>query len=331
MEGKKYRALGQDCRAVSEVIGQVLMVAVVVLAFSSIALTVFSDGGAMKPPHVPRTDLQENIDTGTDTVQIFHSGGEAIDLEDIKVILSVNGMQAEFNMSDPGVTVFDPEGNNMSSNDVFVLGDYIVINTAGSGLNMTGGDAIDMYFVHTLSQQVIQKAVLQRGDGELPYWITPHPYGSVFDKSGNDKGEWLPTELTDGINDGLLTECKMKQNQQSSETFTFNIDADEMNIKDPLKLVLLKIVYITHDNSQKDMKLEINDGNPNSWIVIDPDMEMYKDVAVCDQDLDPYNITDNVTTVAELENLTVRFSAEGIANSDNKIGWVDFVGVHVEC
>jgi len=327
VEGKKYRALGQDCQAVSEVIGQVLMIAVVVLAFSSIALTVFSDGGAMNPPHTPHTDLQENIDTGTDTVQIFHSGGEAIDLEAINIILSVDGQQAEFNMSD--FEVRKPDGN-LSTDSILMLGDYILINTTGSGLNMTAGDAIDMYFVHTPSQQVIQKAVLQRGYGELPYWITPHPYGTVYDKSGNNKAEWLPTELVDGINDGLLTECEMVKDKWSNETFTFGIDADEMGIKDPLKLVLLKIVYISHDSSQKNLTLSINDKNPDKWVTIASDMEEYKKITDCDQDLEPFNLTPYVTTTEELENLSIMFSAYGIAASDNKIGWVDFVGIHVE-
>lgn len=163
MEGKKYRALGKDCRAVSEMIGQVLMVAVVVLAFSLIAVTVFSDGGAVNPPHVPRTDLQESINREDDTVQIFHSGGEAIDLEDIKIILSVNETQAEFNITDLNVTVFDPDGTELSPTDVFMLGDSILINSS-SKVDITGENAtIDLYLVHTESNQVIKKAILNRG------------------------------------------------------------------------------------------------------------------------------------------------------------------------
>lgn len=305
------------------------MIGIVVLVFSSIALTVFSAGGGMNPPHTPRTNLHENINTDIDTVRIYHSGGEAIDLDSIKVILSVNGKQTEFKMSDPGVEVRNPEGKQ-SADSVLTLGDCVVINTTVSGINMTAGDAVDMYFVHMPSQQVIQKAALQRGYGDLPYWITPSLYGSVYDKSGNNNGKWLPTELISGINDGLMTECKIEKNQQSSETFTFGIDAGKMDIKNPLKKVLLKIVYITHDNSQKNMRLEINDGNPNSWIVIDPDMPVYKDIVKCDQEGGLYNLTDKVTTTEELENLTVRFSANGTANSDNKIVWIDFLGVHVE-
>lgn len=160
MEGKKYRALSRDCRAVSEVIGQVLMVAVVVLAFSSIAITVFSDGGAVKPPHIPRTDLQQSINRSGETVQIFHSGGEAIDFEDIKVIISANGAQAEFNMSDSSVTLCDAKGNT-SSDNVFMLGDSILIDTRGSEVNIKDENAtIDFYFVHTESNQVIKKGIL---------------------------------------------------------------------------------------------------------------------------------------------------------------------------
>jgi FlaG/FlaF family flagellin (archaellin) len=160
VEGKKYRALGKDCRAVSEMIGQVLMVAVVVLAFSSIAVTVFSDGGAMNPPHVPRTDLQESINRSGETVQIFHSGGEAIDLEDIKIILSVNETQAEFNVSDSNVTAYSPNGTELSPTDVFMLGDSIVINPS-SKVNITDENAtINLYLVHTESSQVIKKAML---------------------------------------------------------------------------------------------------------------------------------------------------------------------------
>ena len=158
VEGKKHRALAKDWRAVSEVIGQVLMLAVVVLAFSSIAVMVFSDGGAVKPPHVPRTDLQENIDN--DKVKIFHIGGETIDIEDIKIILSVNGKQYEFDISDSNFDAYKSNGEKMSPGGVFMLGDYIIIDP-GSKVDITNeNDIIDLYFVHTESRQVIKKAIL---------------------------------------------------------------------------------------------------------------------------------------------------------------------------
>ena len=160
MEGNKNRRkLTQDCRAVSELIGQVLMVAIVVLAFSSISLAVFSDGGAMNPPHTPRTDLQENVDYEGDIIEIFHSGGEAIDIKYIEITISdADGKQAGFNMSNPDVDIFDPKGNKLSSDDVFTLGDYIVIDTSSSNVNIS--NEANLYFVHTASSQVVHKAIL---------------------------------------------------------------------------------------------------------------------------------------------------------------------------
>lgn len=331
MEGKKRRVLCQDCRAVSEVYGQLLMISIVVIAFSTIAVTVFSDHGAVKPEHIPHTDLQENVDTYNDTVRIVHSGGETIDLSAIKIILLVDDQPTEFSMYEDGVKVYDPDGNE-SKDDVFMLGDCIVIDTTKKNLDLKAGANIDMFFVDTPSQQVVQRTVLQKSYGKIPDWITPHPYGSVYDNSTNP-GEWLPTELVDGINDGFVTECQMHQGEWSSETFTFGIDADDMNIKDPLKAVLLKIVYSGHDSSMKNLTLEINDGNPDQWITVDYNMDPYKSNTACDKELEPYNLklmAQGVTTTEELENLSVRFSAYGQAASSNKLGWVDFIGIHVE-
>ncbi len=102
------------------------MISIVVLAFSSIAVFVFSDEGAVNPPHTPKADLQESIDTNANIVKIFHKGGEAIDLKDAKVVLNINGQQEEFDLSsDPGVSY-------TATNNVLMVGDNIVINTSRS-------------------------------------------------------------------------------------------------------------------------------------------------------------------------------------------------------
>ena len=154
MEGKKYRAFEENCQAVSEVIGQALMISVVVIAFSTIALTVFSDGGAVKPPHTPYTSLREKISTTTNCVYITHSGGEAIDLSAIKIILIFPTGQKEFSKLED----FDEDKSIGLNDNVFTLGDCIVINDK----NITSGNDIDMFFVHTPSKQVIQRAVLSK-------------------------------------------------------------------------------------------------------------------------------------------------------------------------
>lgn len=330
MEGKKCRVIYQDCRAVSEVYGQLLMISIVVIAFSGIALTVFSDGGAVKPEHTPHTDLQENFNRSTNTIQITHSGGEAIDISAIKIMVSVNGeKKGEFDRSD--FSVKNPDGNP-SSDEVFTLGDCIEIDT--KSMDLKAGEDIDLFFVDTPSRQVIQRAVLQRGSWELPYWITPHPYGSVLSNSTNDGG-WQSTELVSEIKDGLLTDSFIPQDDWVTENYTFGIDSDEMGIPDPLKLVQLKIIYNSHDNSVNTQKLCIFNGS--TWIQIAPSAEYpdrpaeFNSIDACVEANDIYDITQHVKTTAELDKLEVSFSDSGnAANTSAKTGWVDFVGIHVE-
>lgn len=328
MEGKKYRALGQDCKAVSELMGVVLMISIVVLAFSSIAVTVFSDGGTMDPTHTPHTNLRENIDTSRDRVQIFHNGGEAIDLEDIRIILSVNETQAEFNMSD--FEVHDPNGNT-SSDSVFELGDYIEIDPSNK-INIEHGDVVDFYFVHTESSQVIQKTKLWIKGKELPYWITPYtffPDGTAYDSYTET---WPDTALVDKV-DGESTEDFTRSFIPKSgviyENFSFGIDTKELDIPESTLFdnVTLKIVYKKHDKSAV-MKLEIYNGS--QWIMLDDDLPFYNTFKECDEELKPYPIT-SVKNTTELENLEVKISGDGnAADPSDKYLKIDFVGIHVE-
>lgn len=323
MEGKKRRALGQNCHAVSEVYGQLLMISIVVLAFSTIALTVFSDGGAVKPEHIPRIDLQETINTrnnNSSTIEILHSGGEAIDLSAVKIIVVVGGQQLPYD--ETSFSIKKLKGNGPK--DVFMLGDCIEITDK----KFKSGVDIDMFFVHTPSQQVIQRTVLQSGAGELPYWITPHPYGSIYDNSTN---KWLSTDLVDRIGDNM-TECQISKDNWTSEIFTFGINEYGLDLKNPLTKVELKVVYTIHDKSQVNLTLEVNDKNPDEWVnVVPPEFGSLEDYKTID-DTNKYcifSLKPWVNTTEELSHLTVRFSGRGNAASD-KYFWIDFIGIHVE-
>jgi hypothetical protein len=105
------------------------------------------------PPHTPHTDLQESIDPANNRLYIFHMGGESIDLKDVNIIL-VNSIDTneseEYNVS----------SNNFSSsatNNILMLGDHIRINPAK--ISLSTNDTI-MFFVHTPSQQAIQRVLL---------------------------------------------------------------------------------------------------------------------------------------------------------------------------
>jgi archaeal type IV pilus assembly protein PilA len=158
VEGKKYRELGENCQAISEVIGQVLMIAIVVLAFSSIAVVIFSDV-VVNPPHTPHTDLQASMQPGDSnsnyTLCVLHIGGEAIDLKNAKIAYLNASRQTDYftNLEDVSFTL---EGYE-SENGNLMLGDFIKFDIPKNNLTITDYGTIDMYFVYTPSQQVIQK------------------------------------------------------------------------------------------------------------------------------------------------------------------------------
>lgn len=322
MEGKKDRALDKNCQAVSEVMGTVLMIAVVVLAFSSIAIIVFSDEGAMNPPHTPHTNLQEKLDRSKNIVRIFHCGGEAIDLGDINIILNVDGKPIEFNKSDSGFMLLDPKGNQ-SNNSVFTLRDCIRINTS-SKVNITNAQAIDLYFVHTESSQVIQKTMLWRSFGNLPEWITPYPYGSVYD---SEEG-WQDQGLVDKIGDQYYTE-NFPKGIEIYENFTFG-SLDDLDIPEDTSFskVTLKIVYRIHDESAK-LKLSIY----NESMEVNLGDLTKKGCTPSENNGDfvesELDITNQVKNATDLENLVVEISTKPHAAA-SKEGWIDFIGIHLE-
>jgi len=327
---KKCKGLIRNCRGVSEIIGQVLIIAVVVLALSAVAVVVFSDKGAMDSPHTPRTNLQENIDRSKNTLEIFHSGGEAIDLKDIKIILSVDGERAELDMSDPeiydnAVTVIDHKGKKLSSDGVFALRDCIIINSSNQ-VDIKNASSIDLYFVHTASSQVIQKTKLWRDGKELPYWITPHTFtdGTAYD---NYTEKWLDTELVDKI-DNESTSSHIPQNKLTYENFTFGIDTGELEISENTLFtnVTLKIVCTRHDNSRITMFPEIYNGS--QWTQLAPPISFNGSNKYVEEN---YTITEHMKTTTELKNIEVRILADGHAGDNaEKTFWVDFVGIHLE-
>jgi Protein of unknown function (DUF1628). len=311
------------------------MISIVVIAFSTIAVTVFSDGGAVKPEHIPHTDLRENFYRGSNTLQIVHSGGETIDRSTIKIILSGNyGNSDEFSKSytvsdpnDPIAKILKPDGK-VSTDNVFTLGDCIKINTAGivtdriahRSRDLTNNDSVDMFFIDMPSQQVIQSTVLQKATREPLDWITPHPYGSVYDSYGG----WLDTESVGAI-DGTFTQSPIPKRDWVYEEYTFGIDADEMGISDPLSSISLKVIYNAGDNSPQNLTLSIYNGY--SWTQLASQMgETFQG----NREVVIYPIFDYVSNTAQLENLIVKFSAIGnAANQSVKTNLVDFVGIQI--
>jgi FlaG/FlaF family flagellin (archaellin) len=329
LEGKKYRKLDKDNQAVSELIGQVLMLAVVVLAFSAIAVTVFSEGGAVNPPHTPKADIRENISTAKDTIEISHEGGDVIDLKEIEIVLYVNGQEANFNQTDSGFQVFTPDGS--LTNETFMLGDRILINTSNKGFDLTDSDSVDLYFVHKESSQVIQRARLQSGDDSgsgysIDYWITPFPFGTATDKSGGNASIQAVKKAGDGSYTTYFPPNKHDPDTNSTyQSFAFNIDADNAGITE-IHNVTIQIVYRLLDNNFDTISLDISvdDSVPENWIRVNSNLPE-------NHDFNPYtvNVTSYVDTIDKLEKLKVRFVVVKNAASDKEAN-IDYLGLKVK-
>ncbi|WP_406657153.1 LamG-like jellyroll fold domain-containing protein [Methanolobus sp. ZRKC2] len=202
-----------DTRAVSEVIGEVLMTAIAVLAFSVIAVAVFSYAGPQEKIHA---DIQGWVDADSNTINFRHIGGETIRIADTGIIVDINGTRREIS----------PEQlQSIKGSDTWRLGEQISINTSsiwGDSLNETASVATTL--LHTKSQLVIKSGTLfvvdssaseDSGNGTPPQPSAPTDYiawwslnentGNVAsDPVGNHDGSISGASWTTGINSSAL-------------------------------------------------------------------------------------------------------------------------------
>ena len=85
-------------RAVSPVIGVILMVAITVILAAVIGAFVLGIGG--ETDSTPQASLSFTLDDGSDTVDVEHRGGDILDLGDITVIVDGEAQDATFEPAD---------------------------------------------------------------------------------------------------------------------------------------------------------------------------------------------------------------------------------------
>ena len=113
-----------DEEAVSPVIGVILMVAITVILAAVIGAFVFGMG---PPEQAPQASLRvSDTDTTADTVTIVHDGGDAIDLNDIKLIVQVGTSR----------DVWDPAAAVAAAYEV---GDTMVVTVDANTITINGG------------------------------------------------------------------------------------------------------------------------------------------------------------------------------------------------
>ncbi len=167
------RGFVREEKAVSPVIGVILMVAITVILAAVIASFVFGLG-AKAPKAAPQASLTVTADANattyrsseltntSDLIIITHQGGENIPWTDIKVIVEANNVSAVTN--DNALTYPDPDStqgygwykDEISSNEFWEPGEKLVVGFNNTAKNeFDPGETVTIKVLHTPSNQMI--------------------------------------------------------------------------------------------------------------------------------------------------------------------------------
>jgi Protein of unknown function (DUF1628). len=139
----------ENTDAVSEIIGEVLMTAIAVLAFSIVAVFIFSYASPQEKVHA---DIQGWVDVDSDTIYLRHTGGETIDVSGIRIVLDINGTRRDLTSS---------ELVQIKGNTAWNLGETIRINTSELWSDsIDQNDYVGMVMITTDSNFVVKSGTL---------------------------------------------------------------------------------------------------------------------------------------------------------------------------
>jgi len=328
-------------QAVSEVMGQVLLVGIVVIMLSVLGVFVYSQDG---PADVPHTDVQEIMETSTDTIYLKHNGGEPISSRDAEIIVNINGKKYVFTSPQ----IYESLGNS----NVWEVGDTIEINTMKSwGVTLNNNDEVELFLVDTPSNELIQKSTLttkSQKKPDLEIWLTP--MGNITDTSLSTKDEkghadkkqvlhpdaGEPNKLphtNENRNCTTYYPPKGAINTSTYEEFDFGIKPAAYGLRpgDTLVNVTLIIVYYTKDSSEGDnIKLKFYDTDEHGhgeWVYYDEILPAHNTKF----ESETIDLTDYINTPVDLANFKVRIEASTSANPNaGKEINIDYMGLWVE-
>lgn len=331
-----------DEQAVSEVMGVVLLVGIVVIMLSVLGVSVFAQDG---PDDVPHTNVQEIMDISTDTIYLKHNGGEPISTEDAEIIVNINGRKYVYTSSQ----IYE----NLGNSSVWKIGDTIEINTMSTWkVNLQNNDKVELVLIDTPSNELIQKSRLTtRFQNEPKFTITLTPMGEITDTSSSAKDE---SKKGYGENwqvnskDSSADEYKKANENKNCTTYYLPKDVIDTSIYQELDFgikpmaygvrpgdtfcnVTLEIVYYTHDNSPSDnIKLKFYDTDEHGhgeWVYYKESLPTH----TSDFESEYINLTYCINTPADLANFKVRIEASttAAASSEKELN-IDYMGLWVE-
>ena len=149
---KRLRDFARKDDAVIEVFSEILLTGIIVLAIAAAAAFVLS---SLDEPDNVRVDIDHWVDNETDTLYFRHSGGETVDVENLELVVNVNGSYE---------TLTSEQIRANYDSDEWALGDVIEINTSTQFNYDITDDRVPTKLVHTASSLVIYDAYGSIGD-----------------------------------------------------------------------------------------------------------------------------------------------------------------------
>jgi len=137
---KPSNLFNSDDRAVSPVIGVILMVAITVILAAVIGTFVLGLGDSLGDSQ-PTAQLDAEIDYSSENVTIEHNGGDSIESGELSVIVDINGTTIE---------------SNSNYDSRLSVGDTITGSVAtGTGTGPVAGSEVRIRVVHESSDSIL--------------------------------------------------------------------------------------------------------------------------------------------------------------------------------
>nr|QNT35454.1 hypothetical protein EKMJPAOO_00004 [uncultured Methanosarcinales archaeon] len=177
----KHR-ITSDERAVSGLVGEVLLIGIVIVAIGLIAVSVYSY--LNKGSDTPHIEVDGVANIGTNEIHIKHQGGDSIECENLRVLVNVNGTLLD-PYDDDSPDRWGLRDKGIGNFDRWALGSILVLDTMPE-VNITDDDEIRVTIVSLSASRVV---------------VSGEVFGGLF---GNASINMIPiADAGDDLTDGL--------------------------------------------------------------------------------------------------------------------------------
>ncbi len=169
---QKIKAMLDDERGVSPVIGVILMVAITVILAAVIGTFVLGLGDSLQ--QAPQSQISVEDASGSydgetqDIIEISHNGGDEITMGDLRIVLdhdtaTVNNFESgaweDTDGRSDGLTLQDSSDSAVSDTTTFSVGDTLTIHDATGSADIATGE-YEVQIIHVPSDSILKETTV---------------------------------------------------------------------------------------------------------------------------------------------------------------------------